>query len=152
MGHIDDDGYLFVTGRKKDLIITSGGKNIAPSNLETAMMSIPYVEHAVAVGDGFNFISALITLDVEACKRMLDSDGDYTALASSARLRDSLREAIEQMNEKFARVETIREFRILPKPLSIEDGLLTPTMKVKRAKVISAYMDKVDDIYGVKDT
>ncbi len=152
LGHIDDEGYLFVTGRKKDLIITSGGKNIAPSNLETAMMSIPIVEHAVAVGDGFNFISALITLDVEACKRMLDSDGDYAAMASSARLRDSLREAIEQMNEKFARVESIREFRILPKPLSIEDGFLTPTMKVKRAKVIAAYSDKVDDIYGVKDT
>ncbi|WP_017932273.1 AMP-dependent synthetase/ligase [Robiginitomaculum antarcticum] len=152
LGYIDDDGYLFISGRKKDLIITSGGKNIAPSNLETAMMSIPYIEHAIAVGDGFNFISALITLDVEACARSLDVKADYAELAKSARLRDSIRGAIEQMNDKFARVESVREFRILPKPLSIEDGFLTPTMKVKRAKVITAYNDKIEDIYGVKDS
>lgn len=150
LGYIDDDGYVFVTGRKKDLIITSGGKNITPSNLETAMMSIPYIEHAVAVGDGFHFISALVTLDLAACQRAFSSNEDYETLRKKASVRDAISEAIVTMNDDFTRAAQIREFRIMDKPLTIEDGLLTPTMKVKRAKVIDAYKDLVDDIYGQK--
>lgn len=150
MGHIDDDGYLFITGRKKDLIITSGGKNITPSNLEGEMMSLPFVEHAVAVGDGFNFLSALVTLDVPAIQKGLGLDDDYEALAKSAAVRDAIRSGIDAVNENHARVSQIREFRILPAPLSIDAGFLTPTMKVKRAKIIGAYQDMVDDIYGQK--
>ncbi len=150
MGHIDDDGYLFITGRKKDLIITSGGKNITPSNLEGEMMSLPYIEHAVAVGDGFNFLSALITLDVEACQKGLMEGADYESLRKSAAVRDAIRSGIDAVNENHARASQIREFRILPAPLSIEAGFLTPTMKVKRAKIIAAYQGLVDDIYGQK--
>ncbi len=150
LGYLDDDGYLFITGRKKDLIITSGGKNITPSNLEGEMMSVPFIEHAVAVGDGFNFLSALITLDVDACKKGLGIDGDYEALRKSAAVRDAVRSAIDAVNENHARASQIREFRILPAPLSIEAGYLTPTLKVKRAKVITAHQDLVSDIYGEK--
>ena len=150
MGYLDDDGYLFITGRKKDLIITSGGKNITPSNLETEMMSLPFVEHAVAVGDGFHFLSALITLDLAACKQGLGLEGDYKTVAESALVRDALRAGLETVNANHARVSQIREFRILPEPLSIDAGYLTPTMKVKRAKIIAGYQDLVDDIYGKK--
>ena len=150
LGHLDDDGYLFITGRKKDLIITSGGKNIAPSNLEGEMMSVPFIEHAVAVGDGFNFLSALVTLDGEACRKGLGVDGDYDVLRRSAAVRDAIRSAIDGVNENHARASQIREFRILPAPLSIEAGYLTPTMKVKRAKVITGHAGLVSDIYGEK--
>ena len=150
MGYLDDDGYLFITGRKKDLIITSGGKNITPSNLETEMMSLPFVEHAVAVGDGFHFLSALITLDVTACQQGLAREGDYETLAASAAVRDAIRSGLDAINEGHARVSNIREFRILPNPLSIEAGYLTPTLKVKRAKIISDHQSILDDIYGKK--
>lgn len=150
LGYLDEDGYLFVTGRKKDLIITSGGKNIAPSNLETDLMSLPFIEHAVAVGDGFHFLSALLTLDVSACQQGLGAKGDYTELAKQAVVRDAIRAGIEDVNSHHARVANIREFRILSKPLSVEDGYLTPTLKIKRAKIIKAYQNLVDDIYGTK--
>lgn len=150
MGHIDDDGYVFITGRKKDLIITSGGKNITPSNLEGEMMSLPFVEHAVAVGDGFNFLSAFITLDTQACQKGLGVTDDYETLAKSTAVRDAIRDGLDAMNENHARVSQIREFRILPAPLSIDAGFLTPTMKVKRAKVIAGHQNLIDDIYGQK--
>jgi long-chain acyl-CoA synthetase len=148
LGRLDEDGYLTITGRKKDIIITAGGKNIAPANLEVELASLPLVEHAIVCGDRRPYLSALITLNAAAVEHFAAERG---LKANSPELEDAMRQdlqtGIDRINERHARAENIRRFTILPVPLSIEGGDLTPTMKVKRAAVIKRLEPTIDQLY-----
>ncbi|RZI85168.1 MAG: long-chain fatty acid--CoA ligase [Rubrivivax sp.] len=149
LGHLDADGYLFITGRKKDLLITSGGKNISPANIETDLMTLPLVEHAVVCGDGRHYLSALLTLDQEALsalatKQALSGQG----LHRHPLVLAELQAGVDLVNGRQARVAQVRKFSVLPANLSIQAGELTPTLKVKRQAVITRYQDVVEQMYA----
>ena len=148
LGHLDADGYLFITGRKKDLIITSGGKNISPANLEGALMALPLVEHAVVVGDGRHFLSALLTLRPEALAEFAQQHGlPPDGAARHEAVRAELQRGIDTVNAQQARVASIRKFAVLEQPLGIATGELTATMKVRRAAVMRAHAAVVEAMY-----
>lgn len=148
LGHVDEQGFVFITGRKKDLIITSGGKNISPGNIEAALMDVPLVEHAVVCGDGRHFLTALLTLDPESLADLARRHGLASeALHEHPLVLQALQEGIDEVNTHQARVAHIRKFAVLPRSLSIEGGELTPTMKVKRKVVIDRQHAVVDALY-----
>ncbi len=154
IGEIDADGYLKITGRKKDIIITAGGKNITPANLEAEIKQHPLVSQCVVVGDRRPYLVALVTLDPEeaaAYARDRGIDADLDALASNRDVRESIEAHVEQINRKFARVEQVKKIEILPRDLSQEGGELTPTMKVKRNVVADKYATEIDSLYGAAE-
>jgi long-chain acyl-CoA synthetase len=151
IGEIDQDGYLSITGRKKDIIITAGGKNITPANLEAEIKQSPYVSQCVVIGDRRPYLVALITLDMEECAKLAEEQGwpkDAAALADHEEMRGMIQEHLDKVNEKFARVEQVKKFEILPHDLSQETGELTPTLKVKRNVVADKYEQQVDALYA----
>jgi long-chain acyl-CoA synthetase len=151
IGEIDEDGYVKITGRKKDIIITAGGKNITPANLEAEIKQHPLVSQCVVIGDRRPYLIALVTLDPEeaaAYARDRGLDGSPEALAANKDIRDSIETHVEKINQKFARVEQVKKIEILPQDLSQEGGELTPTMKVKRNVVAEKYAPQVDALYG----
>jgi long-chain acyl-CoA synthetase len=151
IGELDADGYLSITGRKKDIIITAGGKNITPANLETEIKQSPYVSQCVVIGDRRPYLVALITLDAEECAKLGDEKGwptDPAELAHHDGMRQLIQEHLDKVNEKFARVEQVKKFEILPHDLSQETGELTPTLKVKRNVVAQKYEKEVDALYA----
>ena len=148
LGRMDEDGYLYITGRKKDIIITSGGKNIAPANLEMDLVALPLVEHAIVCGERRPYLTAIITLNAGAVTQFAAEWGlaeDDPQLGDA--IRHELQAGIDSINARHARVENIRRFTILPQPLSIESGDLTPTMKVKRAAVLRRLQPVIDALY-----
>lgn len=149
LGRLDEDGHLYITGRKKDIIITSGGKNVAPKNLEAAMTSLELVSSAVCIGEQQRFLTGLITLEPEAAQRFADANGlSVDELHDHPKLREALTEEIKtKVNTHFARVEQIRNFTVLPKDFSVEGGELTPTFKIKRAIVNKMYAGEIDKMY-----
>ncbi|MEA2123706.1 MAG: long-chain acyl-CoA synthetase [Solirubrobacteraceae bacterium] len=141
LGHLDDDGYLFITGRKKDIIITAGGKNLTPANLENDLKQSRWISQAVMYGDRRPYPVALITLDEEELAQAgIDRDSDEA--------RALVQEALDRANEKYAQVERIKKFAILDHDLSQETGELTPTLKVKRNVVYEKYADLFASLYG----
>jgi long-chain acyl-CoA synthetase len=151
VGEIDADGYLKITGRKKDIIITAGGKNITPANVEAEIKQHPLVSQCVVIGDRRPYLVALVTLDPEEAAKFAkenDLPADPAALAASEQLRTAIEEHIERINEKFARVEQVKKFYVLPADLSQEGGELTPTLKVKRAVVHQKYAQEIDELYA----
>ncbi|MGD8826882.1 MAG: long-chain fatty acid--CoA ligase, partial [Myxococcales bacterium] len=149
LGAFDEKGFLNITGRKKDIIITAGGKNITPKNLESALKNHELINEAVVIGDRRKYLSALITIDPEAGAAWAAKEGeDANALHKSQKLRDSIQSHIDELNQEFARVEQIKKFTILERNLSVEDGELTPTLKVKRAKVNDHFADQIEAMYG----
>jgi long-chain acyl-CoA synthetase len=148
LGAFDQDGFLNITGRKKDIIITAGGKNITPKNLEAGIKNHELVDEAVVIGDRRKYLSALITIDAEAGPAWAAANGeDASALYESEKLRASLQAHIDEMNTHFARVEQIKKFTILKRNLTVEDGELTPTLKVKRAKVNDHFAEDIEAMY-----
>ncbi len=148
LGAFDRDGFLNITGRKKDIIITAGGKNITPKNLESGIKNHPLVDEAVVIGDRRKYLSALVTIDAEAGPAWAAANGeDASALHKSAKLRASIQAHIEEMNKEFARVEQIKKFTILKRNFTVEDGELTPTLKVKRAKVSAHFAEDIEAMY-----
>ncbi len=148
IGRMDEDGFVYITGRKKDIIITSGGKNIAPANLEMELVTLPLVEHAIVCGERRPYLSAILTLNQAAAAQFAAEWGlteDDPQLGDA--IRHELQAGIDLINARHARVENIRRFTILPQPLSIESGDLTPTMKVKRATVIRKLQPVIDELY-----
>ncbi len=145
---IDGDGFVFITGRIKDIIITSGGKNITPANLETDLMNADLVEHAVVVGDARPYLTALVTLSPDALAAFAKERGLEGDLHENAAVIEAIQEAVDGVNTRHARVENIRKFRVLKKSLSVEDGELTPTLKVRRAVVVDRNKDVVDEMYA----
>jgi long-chain acyl-CoA synthetase len=152
LGAFDDDGFLNITGRKKDIIITAGGKNITPKNLEASIKNHPLIDEAVVIGDRRRYLSALVTIDPEAGKAWAAANGeDASTLPKSAKLRASIQAHIDEINENFARVEQIKKFTVLHRNLSVEHGELTPTLKVKRAKVSDHFSDEIEAMYAEED-
>ena len=147
LGEIDDEGFLWITGRKKDIIITAGGKNIAPKPLEGGLKNHSLISEAVVIGDRRKFLSVVITLDEESSERyMLENNLSGPAHLSSE-IHAEIQEAIDDLNTGFARVEQLKKFAVLPRQLSIEGGELTPTLKIKRNKVNEHFADIIDGMY-----
>jgi long-subunit acyl-CoA synthetase (AMP-forming) len=151
IGTIDAEGFVQITDRKKDLLITAGGENIAPQVLEGQLKGIPVVAQAVVIGDRRKYLSALVTLDPERLKTEAELAGSAARnvhdAASCDVFRKHLEKQIETLNAKLARVQTIKRFAILPTDFSIEGGELTPTMKVKRKVVNEKYKSEIEGMY-----
>ena len=135
VGEIDADGFLKITDRKKDLIITAGGKNIAPQNLENALKASRYVSQALAVGDRRPYVTALITVD------------PAEVAASGRDPHELVQEVVDEVNRDRVRVEQIKRFAILPRDFTQEDGEVTPTLKLRRKIVQEHFADEIEELY-----
>ncbi len=151
IGEIDSEGFLKITGRKKDIIITAGGKNITPANLENEIKQHPLVSQCVVVGDRKPYLVALVTLDPEDAVAYAREHGlpeDPAQLATNTEVKKAIEAHVDTINEKFARVEQVKKVAILPRDLSQESGELTPTLKVKRAVVASKHEQEIEALYA----
>jgi long-chain acyl-CoA synthetase len=151
LGSIDADGFITITGRKKDIIITAGGKNITPANLENEIKQHPLVSQCVVVGDRRPYLVALVTLDPEEAAAYAKEHGlsdDPAQLAANGDVRAAIEAHLAKINEKFARVEQVKKIAILPQDLSQENGELTPTLKVKRAVVADKHQGEIEKLYA----
>jgi long-chain acyl-CoA synthetase len=153
IGELDADGYLKITGRKKELIVTAGGKNVAPAVLEDRLQAHPLISQSVVVGDRQPFIAALITIDQEAFTAWLAKSGkpasaSVETLRSDPDLRAEVRRCVDEANLAVSKAEAIREFRILPREFTEARGEVTPSMKIKRNVVLKEYADEIAAIYG----
>ena len=149
LGRIDADGFVYITGRKKDLIITSGGKNISPANLEAALMDQALIEHAVVCGDGRHFLCALLTID-ENMRAALAREAGLTPQDlhdEHPALLQALQTQVDYVNSLQARVAQVRKFAVLPGALSVANGELTPTLKVKRKAVLDRHQALIERLY-----
>ncbi|MDA8016342.1 MAG: long-chain fatty acid--CoA ligase [Thermoanaerobaculia bacterium] len=149
LGSIDEDGFVTITGRKKEILITSGGKNIAPAPIERRLKRIELVGDAMVVGDDRRFLGALLSLEEEAAARFANRHGLEPAdLHHDPTVLAKLEKEIDSVNQQLARVESIRAFRVLPRRLSQQEGELTPTLKVKRGVVMERFRDLVEEMYS----
>jgi long-chain acyl-CoA synthetase len=151
VGEIDEDGFLKITDRKKDLIITAGGKNIAPQNIENHLKFSPYINDAVVIGDRRKYITALIAIDEENTIKYAQDNkiqfGTYASLTQAPEIRQLIQKEVDKVNKTLANVEQIKKFTIIPKKLYEEDGEVTPTMKVKRKFVNEAFKNIIEKMY-----
>ncbi|MBT9292903.1 AMP-dependent synthetase/ligase [Prosthecodimorpha staleyi] len=149
---IGPTGEMTVLDRKKDILITSGGKNITPSLIENALKDSPFIREAILLGDGRNFLAALIQIDLDTTGQWAQSRNiaytTYPTLAAHEQVYDLIREEVNRVNERFARVENIRKFVILKKELDHDDGELTATMKVRRKAIEAKFGAEIEQIYG----
>ncbi|MCB9530863.1 MAG: long-chain fatty acid--CoA ligase [Myxococcales bacterium] len=152
LGDLDADGYLAITGRKKELLITAGGKNVAPAELEAYLQEIPGVAQAVVVGDREPYLAALITIDVEQLPALATQLGvapTLEAVASAPGLHALLDPGVEtRCNARVARYQTIKRYRVLPVEFSVDGGELTPTMKLRRTEIAKKYADEIRALYA----
>jgi len=151
LGRLDEDGFLYITGRKKDIIITAGGKNITPANLENGLKQNRWISQAVVIGDRRPYLVALVTIDPEEAPALAEQlgleDADLPTLAQDEKVRAEVQKAVDEVNSHVGPVEQIKRFEILDHDLSQETGELTPTLKVKRNVVHEKFADVVDRIY-----
>jgi long-chain acyl-CoA synthetase len=151
VGELDEDGFLKITGRKKDIIITAGGKNLTPSNLENDLKQSPFISQAVMYGDRKPYPVALITLDPEEIlpwAKEHDLPEDLADLSQRDEVREMVQKELDRANSNYAQVEQVKRFEIMDHDLSIESGELTPTLKVKRNVVYDRYQDVFEGMYG----
>ena len=151
-GEIDADGYLKITDRMKDIIITSGGKNISPSGIENLLKFSPYISDAVIIGEGRNYLTALVMIDQDTVSKYAQDRQvpftDFASLTRTEAVRELIRSTVEGVNGKLARVEQIKDFRIIEQLLTTDDEELTPTMKLKRRVVARRYETLISGMYG----
>jgi long-chain acyl-CoA synthetase len=148
LGSFDEDGYLTITGRKKEIIITAGGKNVAPKNIEAALKNHPLVSEAVVIGDRRKYLTALVTLDPDAAAKFARERGlPPDAPHELAEVRAEVQRTVDEVNRELARVETVKKFTILPRSFTIEHGELTPTLKVKRKAVDKNFATQIEGMY-----
>jgi long-chain acyl-CoA synthetase len=151
IGEIDDDGFITITDRKKDLIVTAGGKNVAPQNLENDLKTSKYVSQALVVGDRQPYIAALITLDPEAVPAWAAERGlstDLAVLSQSDEVRELIQGVVDAANAERSRYEQIKRFTILPRDFTMDDDELTPTLKLKRRVVADHFATELDELYA----
>jgi long-chain acyl-CoA synthetase len=151
LGEMDAEGFVSITGRKKDLIITSSGKNIAPTVIESALREARPISQAVIFGDRRSYLVALITLDPDEIQELAERLGvapDPATMARDPAVRQEVQGMVDAANARFARIEQVKRFAILPHDLSQAAGELTPTLKVKRALVYERYAGEIDELYG----
>jgi long-chain acyl-CoA synthetase len=147
LGEFDADGFLTITGRKKDIIITAGGKNVAPALIEGGLKNHPLVSEAVVIGDRRKYLTVLLTLDGEAAGRFLAERGQEGRPANNEAVQAELEKALDAVNTELARVEQVKKFTILPRELSMAEGELTPTLKVKRNVVRDHFAAEIEAMY-----
>jgi long-chain acyl-CoA synthetase len=154
LGRLDEDGFLYITGRKKDIIITAGGKNITPANLENELKRSRWISYAVVIGDRRPYLITLVTLDPDQLAALAEQVGiepaDMAAMAQDERVRAEIQQVVDEVNSHVGRVEQIKRLEILDHDLSQETGELTPTLKVKRNVVHDKYADLVDRAYAAR--
>ncbi|MFI9821465.1 AMP-dependent synthetase/ligase [Streptomyces sp. NPDC052013] len=153
LGSLDEDGFLTITGRKKDIIVTSGGKNVSPAVLEDRLRSRPPVGQCLVVGDNRPFVAALITLDPETVAhwlavRGMPADTPMSEVVRDPRMRADVQKAVDYTNEAVSRAESIRAFRLVEGEFTEENGLLTPSLKVKRQAAQEAYAKEIEELYA----
>ena len=152
IGTIDEDGFVSVIDRKKELIITSSGKNIAPSNIENHLKESPLVGHALAFGDNRPYVVAILTLDPEIASivgaRHGITDTDLAALAQAPEIRAAVQQAVDAANTHLSRPEQVKRWTLLPTEWTAESAELTPTLKLRRRVVHGMYADEIDALYG----
>ena len=154
LGDISEDGFFSITGRKKDLIITAGGKNVSPGLLEASVMTSPVVNQCLVIGDKKPFVAALVTLDLADANNWLESQGakpepDLASLAKNAIVHAEVERAVNAANEGVSRAESIRKFEILPDEFTEANGMLTPSLKTRRAQIVEHYRELIDDVIYV---
>jgi long-chain acyl-CoA synthetase len=148
LGAFDQDNFLSIVGRKKEILITAGGKNVAPKNIEAALKNNPLISEAVVIGDRRAYLTALLQVDPEALARFGEANGlGATVSASDPKVRAELQKAVDACNELFARVEHVRKYRVLPRPLAIDSGELTPTLKLKRKNIYVNFSQEIEEMY-----
>jgi long-chain acyl-CoA synthetase len=150
VGHIDDDGFLHITDRIKELIVTAGGKNVAPQPIENALKTHEFIAQAMVIGDRRNFISALIVPQAEVLESWAGDkgiDGDLATLCCDQRVIDHYQSVVEAKMGGFSRYESVRKFTLVPDEFSQEAGELTPTLKLKRRVLLAKYADAIDQMY-----
>ena len=154
LGTLDAEGFLRITGRKKEIIITAGGKNIAPVNIEAAIKQLGIVEEAVVIGDARPYLTALVTLNAEAATKLVLSRGGLpgAAVHESPIVRDEIEKWIAEVNKDLARVETVKKFRVLGRSFTVDGGELTPSLKIKRRVVDKNYAAEIEAMYAGADT
>jgi len=148
VGRLDEDGYLYITGRKKDLIITAGGKNISPAPIEAALEAVPMIEHAVIVGDRRPFCTALITLNPDHLAGFAKTHGiSHENARHHAAVHGEVQRGVDEVNAEQSRVAAVRKFLILPGRFGVDTGELTPTLKIKRAVILEKYKTEIEALY-----
>ena len=151
VGTVDEDGYFRITDRMKDIIITAGGKNVTPSEIENELKFSPYITDAVVIGDKRPYLTVIIMIDQENVEKFAqDHDmpfSNYTSLTRAREVQELIQAEIDRVNKKFARVEQIKKFFLLETQLSAEDEELTPTMKLKRKLVQKKYAEQIEAMY-----
>jgi len=151
LGRLDQDGFLWITGRKKEIIITAGGKNVTPANIENLLKDHPLIDQALVHGDRRKYLTALLGLDPETLEAWAAETGigytSYEAILDNPALLDEVQAVVDEVNRHFARYETIKRFALLPRLLDVEKGELTPTMKIRRRIIEERFKDLLDSLY-----
>ena len=150
IGELDDDGFLRITDRKKDILVTAGGKNVAPQNIENELKMSKYVSQALVVGDKRPYVAALITLDPDEISRWAAAQGinrDVASLAADERVHELLQQVVDDANRERSRFEQVKRFAILPRDFTMADGEITPTLKLRRRAVIDHFEGEIEALY-----
>ena len=153
IGKFNSEGYLKITDRKKDIIVTSGGKNVAPQKIENMLKLQKHISYPVIVGDRKNYLTALIGIEKETFVAMtgelgLGNDPDLKAIATSTKTHDLVEADVKAVNKGLASFETIKKFYIVPQEFTVDNGLITPSLKVRKKNVMQAYQQEINRMYG----
>jgi long-chain acyl-CoA synthetase len=149
VGRFTDDGFLQIVDRKKDILVTAGGKNVPPVNIEQRFRDDPFIAHVVVYGDGKRYLTAGIWLNEDAVGAQLDRDG-LRGEARTEALRALVQRRIDRVNSELASYETLKRFAIMDRPLTVADGYLTATLKLRRRQVVEAFREKFEALYEDK--
>jgi long-chain acyl-CoA synthetase len=156
LGHIDEEGYLFITGRKKELIVSSTGKKVYPARLEALLKMEPIISHALLCGDRLPYVTALFTVNPAAARTLKGMEewkhSGEEELPRAAPVKEEIRKSVARVNRQLAPFEQIRKYRVLPREFSIDAGELTATMKVRRAKAMENFREEIEALYAGRET